>query len=269
MENIKLMNPKKSPTGGAAKTIRSGFTLIELLVVIAIIAILAAMLLPALAKAKEKAKAITCTSNMKQIGIAMALYVDDNSGNYPIVSYTDANGNSVSWEDQLSTYLPQKNINSTASSALNAVFVCPSIIVSLNTPFSYGIYWTNATRTYACAGTMYGFLGGKLDPGTARKATPIINSPTETVVTYEGAGRTDTVQNYNKCYSGATWVVSNSGLGPQFDLSNPNTAKAKYFLDFRHGSKKVINILYADASVRAVSFITASSTWSTNIWNNQ
>jgi prepilin-type N-terminal cleavage/methylation domain-containing protein/prepilin-type processing-associated H-X9-DG protein len=90
---------------------RHGFTLIELLVVIAIIAILAAILFPVFAKAREKARQSSCLSNMKQIGLAWAGYCSDNDGKFPPY-YDDVPGwpGGIWWATQIQPYMKNAQV---------------------------------------------------------------------------------------------------------------------------------------------------------------
>jgi prepilin-type N-terminal cleavage/methylation domain-containing protein len=115
-----------------AATGKSAFTLIELLVVIAIIGILAALLLPVLSRAKEKARRTDCLNNLKQIMVATHLYVDDNSGHLPFPNSFNSDPIGPGWlyNGTNNLTLPQTVESGQLWDFLKSrqVFLCPSDI---------------------------------------------------------------------------------------------------------------------------------------------
>ena len=149
-----------------SKTKRRGFTLIELLVVIAIIAILAAILFPTFMMAKRHANASACIGNMKQIGSAIMMYVDDNNGLYPMDAQSSAPPGVAASDWDSSSYCAARCVWTFARYCKTLkIWMCPS---GARRKFKATVYDVPAGRT-TTSGSSYIWAvwgGGYLPNGT-------------------------------------------------------------------------------------------------------
>jgi prepilin-type N-terminal cleavage/methylation domain-containing protein len=251
---------------------RAGFTLIELLVVIAIIAILAAMLLPALAKAKDKARAANCISNLHQWGLIWNIYTGDNADSFPTGANPDGTPDSnarSAWFNALQLNPGQRHLIETCPSATSTNW-------DLSTPGGQGTFggltlaFLFPSQGSGGSGTSDAYENG--EPGSYAANLWIYN----TQVDIQGRAH----QNHWRKLGGTslpsqTPLMADSmwrGGGPYYEggaetyqasvqpgVSSGDAGKEmEHFTVPRHGSGKFTQLLYFDGS--------ASSTKVKNLW---
>jgi prepilin-type N-terminal cleavage/methylation domain-containing protein len=146
------------------------FTLIELLVVIAIIAILAAMLLPALSNAKEKAKATQCLNNVRQIGLATLLYLGDNNDYYP---YGVDVKNDLTWSDPTAWHILLLPYLGGGTNSGTRCYACPSDLAGAQATYPVPPGYIKFQMDYRANGYLFRVAG----PGKSAMKSSNVRSP--------------------------------------------------------------------------------------------
>jgi prepilin-type N-terminal cleavage/methylation domain-containing protein/prepilin-type processing-associated H-X9-DG protein len=214
---------------GHPRARRSAFTLVELLTVIAIVGLLAAILIPVVIRVRDSARSAQCASNLRQIGVALKLYVTEHKNTLP-PTYTWSATSELAkgdWSKQLLSYLPRRD-----TSHVNEVFVCPSADYN-------GVSGKDLSITYGAAGAFMGIApaGSYVTETEARKLNTIDNLPRAPWIFDMHANGNNTYP-----YNSAQWPAVQS------DVTNSNSVR----LGFRHAGDDKLNMLFGDGHVQGL-----------------
>lgn len=214
---------------------RRGFTLIELLTVIAIIGILAAIIIPTVGSVRKTARASVCSSNLRQVTLALRLYAEANKGFFPL-PYVAANPPTTpkarAWTSELESFLPSPPVNNER----NAVFRCPDV--------DYGptVDNSNATWGFSMTGGALGMQGNFSPNPNISRSLSTIKGPSTTPVLIDGGWNGSTT------YPGAQNYFLQSKVLTSISEGDPQPFDSA--LIFRHNG--AASVSFADGSVRRV-----------------
>jgi prepilin-type N-terminal cleavage/methylation domain-containing protein/prepilin-type processing-associated H-X9-DG protein len=238
---------KKHSTKALNKQRKSGFTLIELLVVIAIISILAAILFPVFARARENARKSACMSNLKQIGLAAMQYTQDYDERFPIANLyygSPIAGPNGYWYNLLQPYT--KSLQ---------VFVCPS---SGPTTYTCSYGWNIAgTKPLNTVGNGFGYIPStpSTPDGSVGVSQAAIQQPSTTIM---AADPTSNGYGSNGLY--ALGYMSTQAYTPVLHGGKPYSATSVSVTDYSGGG----NYLFADGHVK---FLQATMAYCNGMWD--